>query len=58
MEGMLRAIRGATTVDHDSAEQVFTRTQALVREMLSVNGVERQDLVSIIFTVTPDIVSD
>lgn len=57
MEGMLRAIRGATTVDRDSAEQVFARTQALVRELLGVNGVERDDLVSIIFTVTPDIVS-
>jgi chorismate mutase len=52
---MLRAIRGATTVEDDDAEQIRLRTQALVREMLSRNDVKTDDLVSIIFTATDDI---
>ena len=52
---MLRAIRGATTVDADIADQIRDRTQALVSEMLERNGVEIDDLVSMIFTSTPDL---
>ncbi len=50
-----RAIRGATTVDADDREQVLARTGALVQEMLRRNGLTPDDLVSGIFTVTPDI---
>ncbi|MCU1492757.1 MAG: chorismate mutase [Acidimicrobiaceae bacterium] len=57
MEAVLRAIRGATTVDQDDAEQVSSRTQALVREILAANEIANDDLVSMIFTVTADIVS-
>jgi chorismate mutase len=57
MEAVLRAIRGATTVDQDAAEQVFERTQALVSEIIASNAIEQDDLVSMIFTVTGDISS-
>ncbi len=57
MEAVLRAIRGATTVDDDTALQVVERTQALVRELLDANGLSPEDLVSVVFTVTTDIVS-
>ncbi len=50
-----RAIRGATTVDADDREQVLARTGALVQEMLHRNGLTADDLVSGIFTATPDI---
>jgi chorismate mutase len=54
----LRALRGATTLDEDSSEQVVDRTATLLREMLSRNGVSKEHLVSIIFTATPDIHSE
>ena len=57
MTAMVRAIRGATTVDEDRAEQVHERTQALVSEMLSRNEVAIDDLVSVMFTATADISS-
>jgi chorismate mutase len=57
MPEVLRAIRGATTVDEDSAEQIRSRTQALVQEMLERNDVSKDDLVSIIFTMTDDLSS-
>jgi chorismate mutase len=54
---MVRAIRGATTVDEDVPEQVRERTQVLVREMLARNEVAVDDLVSAFFTATSDISS-
>lgn len=57
MAAMLRALRGATTVAQDSAEQVNERVQALVSSMLERNGISHDDLVSILFTATDDVVS-
>jgi chorismate mutase len=53
----VRALRGATTVDSDTPEQVTTRIHALLHEMLDRNGVDHEDLISIVFTATPDVVS-
>lgn len=57
MAPAVRALRGATTVDADTEEQVSTRVQALVAEMLRRNDVDKDDLISIIFTATEDVVS-
>ena len=51
----LRALRGATTVDDDTADDVMKRVTELLREMLERNEVDREDLVSIWFTATDDI---
>ena len=51
----VRALRGATTVDDDTAEHVSERVQALVEAMLERNGVDNDDLISILFTATDDI---
>ncbi len=53
----VRALRGATTVDADTPEQVTERTTALLAAMLARNGLSKDDLVSILFTATGDIVS-
>lgn len=51
----LRAIRGATTLDADTREQVLARTQELLSEVFSRNGIQQEDVVSIVFTATDDI---
>jgi chorismate mutase len=51
----VRALRGATTVEHDTADHVAARVQELVSAMLARNGVDKADLISIIFTATDDI---
>jgi chorismate mutase len=53
----VRGLRGATTVDSDTAEQVTARIQELLTAMIERNGVDHEDLISIVFTATPDIVS-
>ncbi|HWG74371.1 MAG TPA: chorismate mutase [Acidimicrobiales bacterium] len=55
MPPAVRALRGATTVDEDTVEQVTERTAALVSSMLERNGVAKDDLVSILFTATDDV---
>jgi chorismate mutase len=54
----VRAIRGATTLDHDEQEHLHERTQELVDAMLTENTLSIDDLISVFFTCTPDIVSD
>jgi chorismate mutase len=51
----VRALRGATTVDADTEEQISERVQTLVASMLEANGVSKDDLISIVFTATDDI---
>jgi chorismate mutase len=51
----VRALRGATTVDADTADQVSERVQALVTAMLDRNQVDKEDLISVVFTATDDV---
>ena len=55
MTAAVRALRGATTVDADTTEQIDDRVRTLVSTMLSRNGIDKEDLISIIFTATDDI---
>ena len=57
-EWQLVAVRGATTVDEDTAEQTRARTAELLQEMMERNDIREDAIVSIIFTATPDLVSD
>jgi len=50
-----RALRGATTVDVDEASHLTDRVCTLVTKMLERNAVDKDDIVSILFTATPDI---
>lgn len=58
MPRSLQALRGATTLDADTKDQVIERTSELISAMLERNGVQHDDLVSLIFTATPDIRSE
>ncbi len=51
----VRALRGATTVDEDTEEQIFDRVIALLTAMFDRNGIDKRDLISVIFTATDDI---
>ena len=58
MTPTLRALRGATTIEADTREQVMERTAVLIRTMLERNAVAKEQLVSLIFTATDDIRSE
>jgi chorismate mutase len=54
----VRAIRGATQLDVDERDHLLDRTSELVRAVLDRNGLTSDELISIIFTATPDLTSD
>ena len=51
----VRALRGATTIDVDTEEHVFERVIALLEAIFERNSIDKDDLVSVIFTATDDI---
>jgi len=51
----VRALRGATTIDADTADDVRARTIALLEQMIERNGVDHDDIISVLFTATDDI---
>jgi chorismate mutase len=54
----LIALRGATTTDEDSGEAIQERTEELLSVLLERNPLPVSDIVSIIFTATPDLRAD
>ena len=54
----LRALRGATTVDRDDPTAIVDAATELLSEMLSRNDVVGEDIVSLLFTATPDLTSE
>lgn len=53
----IRGFRGATTLDADTPEEMRERVGALVEALLDRNGLAGDDLVSALFTTTPDLVT-
>ncbi|QFG26014.1 chorismate mutase [Actinomadura sp. WMMB 499] len=54
----VRAVRGATQIDADDREQILAATTELVSEVMGRNGLTTDDVISVIFTVTPDITAE
>jgi chorismate mutase len=54
----LRAIRGAIQLDSDERQHLLKSTAELLSKILHVNNLDTADLVSILFTATPDITSE
>lgn len=57
-ERAVRAIRGATQIDADERELVLDAIAELLRDVLARNEVQPEDLISVIFTATPDLCSE
>jgi chorismate mutase len=51
----VRALRGATTVSADDADAIVAVTKELLSQILERNGAVAEDLISIVFTTTPDL---
>lgn len=52
---MVRGLRGATTCEENTPEQINEVTQELLVEMLERNGISHDDVISVLFTTTPDL---
>jgi chorismate mutase len=54
----VRAIRAAIQIDDNDRDQILAGASELVREMLRRNELTNDDLISIVFTATPDLTAE
>jgi chorismate mutase len=50
-----RGVRGATTVEANTREEILQATRQLLALMIRLNGIDPADVASAIFTTTPDL---
>lgn len=50
-----RAVRGATSVQHNTAEEISQATLELLEKMIEENSITAEDIVNVIFTLTHDL---
>ncbi len=51
----MRGIRGAITVEKNEREQILTAAGNLLEAIIEANNINREEIVSIIFTMTSDL---
>ena len=52
---LCRGVRGATTADSNTREEILTATRQLLALMIRVNGIKSEDVASAIFSLTRDL---
>jgi chorismate mutase len=50
-----KGIRGATTAENNSKEEIIAATKELLVEMIDINSIDPQYVASVIFTTTKDL---
>lgn len=55
VEWKVRAIRGATTAAKNTKEEITVVVTELIHHLKKLNELDPEDLVSVIFTMTPDL---
>lgn len=51
----VRALRGATTANENSKEEIFSAATEMFEEIISKNDIKPEDIASIVFTMTDDL---
>lgn len=52
---MVRGIRGATTVERNTTEDIIEATKQLLKTIVLENSINQEDIASVLFTVTKDL---
>lgn len=53
-----RGIRGATTIETDRADLILEATRELLQSLITLNGIDPEDVASVWFTTTPDLTAE
>ena len=53
----VRGLRGASTCVANTTEEITEVTQELLRAMLERNNIDHDDIISVLFTTTPDLIA-
>jgi chorismate mutase len=54
----VRAVRGAVQISGDDRDDILAGTTELVTEVMSRNGLSTDDVISVLFTATPDLTAE
>jgi chorismate mutase len=54
----VRAVRGAVQVEADDRDEILAAVAELITAVLDRNGLTSEDLISVIFTATPDLTAE
>ncbi len=54
----VRAVRGAIQVDADERDEILKGSTELITEVLARNEITPDDLISVVFTATPDLTAE
>lgn len=52
---MTAAIRGAITVEENDREQIYDATAEMMKQIIKLNNIKKEDIISIVFTATNDL---
>ena len=52
---MIRAVRGAVGIERNDTQEIHEGAHRLVREILNINEIGEQQIISILFSVTKDL---
>jgi chorismate mutase len=52
---LVRGVRGATTVENNTRDEILTATRQLFALMIRLNGIEKEYVASAMFSVTTDL---
>jgi len=58
MTVVCRGVRGATTIENDTPQEILAATAELLQLIVEANQLQAEDVASVIFTTSPDIVSE
>lgn len=53
--GKVAGIRGAVSVEQNDCKHILSSTKLLLQEMVKQNAIDVEDIISVIFTATPDL---
>lgn len=54
---MIRGVRGAITVKEDNEAEIISATEKLIRQMIEENQIKADQVASILFSVTEDLIT-
>ena len=58
MATKVRGVKGATTTDGTTAEDVLAATEQLLKTLIDANGIDQDDVAAVQFTTSPDLVAE
>ena len=58
MATKVRGVKGATTTDGTTAEDVLAATEQLLSTLIDANGIDQDDVAAVQFTTSPDLVAE